>query len=159
LDVAPADQVLEFGCGPGVAVSLVAERLAGGCVTAIDRSATAVSRARSRNRHHLEAGRLLLEQVALAEFRTENRFDKAFGVNVNLFWTTPAQAECEVLTTVLAPGAAVHLVYDAPTDRGRDVAEAVAATLSRHGFTATVSRGLRPSLVSISGRRSACVVS
>lgn len=61
LDVAPGDQVLELGCGSGVAASLIADHLTDGCMTAVDRSATAISRARVRNAHHVESGRLVLE--------------------------------------------------------------------------------------------------
>ena len=152
LDLAPADQVLEIGCGPGVAASLVANRLAAGTITAIDRSPTAIARARARSAHHLESGRLTLEQVALAEFRSERRFDKAFSVNVNVFWTTTAAAECQALSAVLAPRGVVHLVYGGPDDLGSGVSDRVVANLGRQGFAAIVRRGPHPSLVCITGR-------
>ncbi|HEX5947484.1 MAG TPA: class I SAM-dependent methyltransferase [Acidimicrobiales bacterium] len=158
LDLAPTDRVLEFGCGPGVAAALVAERLTEGSVLAIDRSATAISRAAARTAAHVDAGRVELAQVALADLETDRVFDVAFGVNVNLFWTGPAAAECRVLTDVLAPRGAVHVIYETPGERadpgrpGRDIPGRVSECLRRHGFEPTTARGPDGRLVCVSGR-------
>ena len=155
LDVQPDDHVLEAGCGPGVAAAVVCDRLAGGRITAIDRSATAVERARARNLDHLAAGRLVLHQVGLADFQGKPAsIDKAFAVNVNVFWTAAADAECQVLARVLKPGGPLHLVYAGPAPTGgRDVGAAVAATLQRHGFTTGATRHPTGGMVCITGRR------
>ena len=147
LDVGPDDEVLEIGCGPGVAVSLVCERLDGGRITAIDRSA-AIRRATERNASHLATGRAILRQVDLAGLPpTGQRFDKIFAVNVSLFWTAPADAEVQRLRQLLRPGGVVHLVYEMPAGTDAEwIAEAAAAALSRHGFAATVTTAGSPSL-------------
>ena len=148
LDLRPTDRVLEIGCGPGVAASLVCARITQGSMTAIDRSPTAIARTRARNTDHLPSGRLTLQQATLAEFRSDQPFDKALALNVNVFWTTPAEAECRTLRAVLAPDGVVQLVYDGPGDS----AERVAATLRGQGFAPTVRRGPHPGLVCITGR-------
>jgi SAM-dependent methyltransferase len=157
LDVGPDDRILEFGCGPGVAAALVADRLVGGRLTAIDRSATAIERARARTAHHLDAGRVVLEQVALARFSGErDGFDKALGINVNLFWTTSADAECAVLTRVLRPGGVLRLVYAGPQPAGAGgVGPVVEANLRRHGFTTGVDPSPDGAAVCITGRLAA----
>jgi cyclopropane fatty-acyl-phospholipid synthase-like methyltransferase len=79
LDVQPDDQILEFGCGPGVAANAVTDRPVGGHgqLLAIDRSAVAIERTRGRNAEHIEAGRIAVEQLALADLDTEpDRFDR-----------------------------------------------------------------------------------
>ena len=53
LEVRPAGRLLEVGCGHGVAVSLVCERLTTGTITAIDRSPKMIEMATRRNREHL----------------------------------------------------------------------------------------------------------
>ena len=158
LDVQPDDHILELGCGPGVAAALVAERLDGGDgqLVAIDRSATAVERARARTAGHVAAGRVDVRQVALAGFDADtDRFDKAFGVNVNLFWTSPADAEIAVLARVLRPGGIVHLVYEGPP--GGDthpLGPGIAAKPERHRFTTEVGGGPpdAPSVLCVTAR-------
>ena len=153
LDVHPDDQILEFGCGPGVAVGLVCERLGGGQITAIDRSTTAIERTRARNYTHIAAGRAVVQKTELAAFDgDEPMFDKAFAVNVNAFWTTNAEAECAVLRRVLRPDGVVRLVYGGPAPgTARDVGPTVAATFERNGFAADVIRDPGSTLVCVTG--------
>jgi trans-aconitate methyltransferase len=162
LEVAPEDQILELGPGPAVSVSLVCERLAGGHITAIDRSATAVQRASRRNAAHVASGKASFHQLDLAQVELVRRtlggrrFDKAFAVNLNLFWVRPADAELRLIGELLVPGGVLRLVYEAPgRDRADQVERTVTAALARNGFAATARTGSSPSLRCISGQRPA----
>jgi SAM-dependent methyltransferase len=109
----PGDRLLEVGCGHGVAVSLVCERLTRGRITAIDRSRKMVEMAARRNRAHIAAGRAVLKTAALeqADFGDE-RFDKVFAFNVAPFWLQPEQA-LGIIRRHLAPDGAVYIFWDA----------------------------------------------
>ncbi len=134
LDVRPADHILEIGCGPGHAVALVCERLATGTITAIDRSDTAVAQARARNADCIAAGRARIEQQALEDASFDQRFRKAFAINVNAFWTTPAPS-IAALGRVLHPDGVAHLVYDPPSPtKLRAVRSSLPGLLEEHGF-------------------------
>jgi SAM-dependent methyltransferase len=79
LDVAPGDRVLKVGCGHGVAVSLVCERLPD--VTAVDRSPKIIALAERRNREHAGKARFVTDAIEGAEPGDEE-YDKAFAVHV-----------------------------------------------------------------------------
>lgn len=114
LAVQPNERILEIGCGRGIAVKLVCERLADGRITGLDRSVKAIAAAESANRPHLEAGRARLVHAALAESEIDERFDKVFAVNVNVFWLGPKK-ELAVIGQLLAPGGRLYLFYEPPS--------------------------------------------
>jgi protein-L-isoaspartate O-methyltransferase len=153
LDPQPDDRVLEIGCGPGVAAALLCERLDRGHLTAIDRSAAAVERAGRRLAPHLAAGRVAILQTDLAGLAAPaHAFDRAVAVNVNVFWTGPAEAELQVLRTVVRPSGVICLVYEGPPSGGdRDVAPTVAAALGRIGCATGVARDPSGSLLCVTG--------
>src|SRR3954464_16085509 len=100
LAVHPADRLLEVGCGQGVAVSLVCERLTTGTITALDRSPKMIEIATRRNREHVDTGRAVLESVALEDADLgDRRFDKVFAFNVAPFWQKPERRSMRYVIT------------------------------------------------------------
>jgi cyclopropane fatty-acyl-phospholipid synthase-like methyltransferase len=117
LGVAPSERLLEVGCGHGLAVGLVCQRLSEGSILAIDRSAAMIERARRRNAGCVEDGRADFAAVALdvAELDGE-RFDKAFAINVRLFRGSVALQEADVLRRALRRDGALYVFQQHPSE-------------------------------------------
>ncbi|ALN81775.1 class I SAM-dependent methyltransferase [Lysobacter antibioticus] len=137
LDPAAADELLEIGCGNGAAVASICPRLDRGRITAIDRSPAAIAAATRRNAAHIASGKAVFLATELACFESSaHRFDKAFAVNVNVFWLRPT-VELRVLARVLKPGGALCLVFQPPSESQLDsIATACAERLVAQGFVA-----------------------
>jgi SAM-dependent methyltransferase len=134
LDVHPTEHLLEIGCGPGHAVALVCDQLTRGTITAIDRSATMVARARARNQVCLAAGRARIERQTLTEAALGRRFRKVFAVNVNAFWTAPVPS-LGALERLLQPRSTAYLVYEPPSAARLDaLQQSLPAQLEAQGF-------------------------
>ncbi|PPK98461.1 methyltransferase family protein [Kineococcus xinjiangensis] len=135
LGVRPDDEVLEVGCGRGVAAELVCQRLGSGRLTGLDRSATAVAAAEARNAPHVAAGRARFVRAALgsADPASLGTFNAVLAVNVNLFWTDPAATELDLLRRLLVPGGRLLLVYEPPS---RDLLERLDTTVTGNLRTA-----------------------
>lgn len=145
----PADRVLEVGCGHGVAVTLVCERLTGGRITAIDRSKNMIEMAARRNRDHVAAGRAVLKTATLEKADLgDERFDKVFAFNVAPFWLQPKEA-LRAVRRHLALDGTVYIFWDARhthSGRARDLAERLTERIRLAEFAVShvLLKDLRP---------------
>jgi SAM-dependent methyltransferase len=131
----PVDRILEIGCGGGHAVALIRARFPGAEVTAIDRSALQVARARELNRAATDEGRVRVEQMELAGAPPVlGAFDAVLAINVNAFWTAPAPGLAS-LARLLRPHGRAFLVYEPPSvSRLAALRTELCAALREHGF-------------------------
>jgi SAM-dependent methyltransferase len=127
LDIAPDDHVLEVGCGHGVAVSLVCERLDRGRITAVDRSPRMIEMAQRRNRAHAAKTRLITANLEDADLGDET-YDKAFAVHVAALHKPGAALDS--VRRRLAPGGRLYLFNQAPGWKAFEEAEGFGAELS-----------------------------
>ena len=109
LPLRPGMRVLEVGCGPGVALRLVAARIDDGLVLGIDRSVAAIAQAERGCTAEIAAGRVRLRRAAIEDFVLalgEAPFDLAFALRVGaLDGRHPAAGEAALarLATALRP--------------------------------------------------------
>ena len=155
MDVGPADNILEIGCGPGAGAELICQRLETGKLFAIDRSESGVDRTKRRCRQHVESGRLTVRQIDLATLRVPvRRLHKVFAFNVNLFWVRSCVDEVALLHERVLPGGAVYLFYDANRpELVPNMVEKASAALTAGGFRVSVVDQKAPSVVGIIGKR------
>jgi SAM-dependent methyltransferase len=107
LQVDPDDRLLEVGCGHGVAVSLVCDRLTDGRITAVDRSPKMIEAAMKRNQDHARKVRFVAASLAEADLRDEI-YDKVLAVHVAALHK-PGD-ELDIVRRRLAPGGRLCLV-------------------------------------------------
>jgi SAM-dependent methyltransferase len=123
----PGERVLDIGSGTGASVEAVLEatRATDGArpasttdaagrppIVAIDRSATAVARIRERVADAAASGAVDVVLTPLAGLDPAlGPFDAAFGVNINVFWTSAAVPELRALAGAIRPGGRLLVAY------------------------------------------------
>ncbi|MFV2086284.1 SAM-dependent methyltransferase [Micromonospora sp. LOL_021] len=140
LQLSPGDDVLEIGCGRGVALALICEQLDTGSVLGVDRSATAIEGAQQRNQAAVDAGQLELTVASFekADYRGRT-FDRILAVNVNHFWVRSATKELELLKKLLTSDGRIHLAWEPPSPAKVDqIADTVGPLVEDSGFDVSV---------------------
>lgn len=136
LDLKGAESVLEIGCGHGVAVRLVLERLGSGLVTALDRSQKMIDAVNGS----IADPRLTTRAEALEEADwAGQQFDAIFAVNVDLNLRLGTRWP-GMLKALLRPGGRLVLSFDPPpgSDKGHAFANKSRDRLEAAGFTVVV---------------------
>lgn len=104
LDIADDSQVLDIGCGGGLAMSLLRQKFDGGAVAGVDYSPTAMEETTKFNKSAVERGECTVAQGSVSELPFENNhFDLVTAFETVYFWPELTQDFAEVLR-VLRPG-------------------------------------------------------
>jgi ubiquinone/menaquinone biosynthesis C-methylase UbiE len=87
LDIKPHDKILEIGYGPGIGISLIAEKCTSCVIHGIDFSKLMYKRASDLNKRYIHDNnvRLLLGDFLTLEIDLKD-YDKVFCLNVVYFW-------------------------------------------------------------------------
>jgi SAM-dependent methyltransferase len=140
LDVQPADQVLEIGFGPGLAIAELA-RVGAGHVYGIDHSGVMLRQASRRNAAAIRAGRVTLMRASVDKIppALDGPFDAILAVNSLGFWPAPAEQLTE-LRRRLAPGGRIAIASQprcpgATAATSRSAAREIENLLRGVGFT------------------------
>lgn len=135
LAVDPSDRILEIGCGNGSMAALICGCLTDGTITAVDRSVNGIREAEIRNAESIARGkaRFVAASVHEADFDS-SLYDKAFAVNVNLFWMK-ADRELAAVRKLLKPEGTLYLFNQPPAaDKIDSIADATSRNLTKAGF-------------------------
>lgn len=137
LDMTPGQRVLEIGCGPGVAVSLVCERLgANGHILAVDRSPKMIDMAAKRNAAFAANGIASFQVAPLRDADLSGLcFDVVFAIRVGLFWRGDPRDELTLIARHLAPGGRLHIIADEPSGDIGTLRRILVDTLRANGWT------------------------
>jgi ubiquinone/menaquinone biosynthesis C-methylase UbiE len=130
-------RLVEIGCGQGVAVSLVCDKLESGNILAIDHSEKMIAMAQKRNAAHVKSGKASFQTVSLAgaDFG-EVKFDKIFAIRVGIFAFGQPARELEVIRNCLAVKGSFYLIYDPPqTEQVEPLTGKMRTVLEKQGFT------------------------
>jgi SAM-dependent methyltransferase len=153
LDLQPDERVLELGCGPGVALATIAERVVDGVAVGVDHSSVMIRQARRRNAAAVAAGRVHLVCAAVEDLLPVdcNRdvaagdappfrepFHVALAVNNVGFWDQPDR-RLAGLRHLLHPGGRIALVTQprcpgATAETSRTAGTELAALLDKAGY-------------------------
>ncbi|WP_457581162.1 class I SAM-dependent methyltransferase [Ensifer canadensis] len=140
----PTDWLLEVGCGHGVAVTGVCEKLVDGRIVAIDRSATMIAAAKQRNADHITAGRAVLETVELAQADFgDARFDAVFAIRVGVFARGVPARELAVVARFLKPDGRFLIFHDEPSGNVEDITGRIEARLTDSRWSVESVRACR----------------
>ena len=162
LGLTPGARVLEWGCGPGIAVAACLKAEPAAQILAIDHSPVMAAQARRRNAPAIETDKAQIMVGDLSDAAGFAPFDAIFSCNVLQFAEDKAAA-LALMRRLLAPGGRVANTFQPRTGKARPEdalrwAEEVKAASENAGFVDVCieTLALKPvPAVCVTGRRGA----
>ena len=154
------ERLIEVGCGHGVTISLVADRLrVGGLVVGVDRSPKVLDMARRRNADHLERGRADFVAGSFEAVDLDaGAWDSVYAFHVADFWRRPGPMLARARALLRPDGRLVLLNAIASWDRRWSApafGEHLAAVLGSAGWSSgppVLGGEAAPRCVAVTGR-------
>ena len=136
LHLGGAEQILEVGCGHGVAVSMMCSQITTGHVLAIDRSAAMAEMATRRNGANIAAGKATIRAGSLLDVDLgPHAFDRVLAINVPNLTGSP---EVDRVTSHMRAGGELHVVMQSPPGISlKASATEIGNALEQHNLTVT----------------------
>ena len=129
----PSDKILEIGCGAGLLAGRLAEAFVSGHITAIDKSASMIAKARKNNQRHIRDGIMTVGELDFKEFEKQTVFNKVIAFNVNLF-LKDSPTEFRILQEILQDNGRLFCFYQFPYMITINAASPIAEHLETAGF-------------------------
>ncbi|WP_462331508.1 class I SAM-dependent methyltransferase [Schwartzia sp. (in: firmicutes)] len=106
------DVILDIGCGGGMTLSRLAEKVPEGEIYGVDYSALSVAKSKKMNKAAVESGRMKIVEGSVDALPFDSEmFDKITTVESFYFWPTPEKSLSEVYR-VLKHGGVFMLIAD-----------------------------------------------
>jgi SAM-dependent methyltransferase len=158
LSIEPEDRVLELGFGPGFALARAAVLAPRGHVLGVDHSEVMLAQAARRNAPAIARGLIELRLAAAEELElAPESVDKAYAVNVLMFWRDPV-AVLRRVRGFLRPGGLLAITHQ-PRNPGASSADTErSAQRIREAMREAGYESIRSETIELRPVRAACVM-
>lgn len=124
LNVKDKDNILEIGCGPGVAVKQIAKLSVTAHTTAIDQSPVMISMASSFNKKNIRNRKAEFYVGQLADLNLpKGIYNKIFAINVSLFWKDPLKELSAIKKHLDPKKGRLYIFHQPPLTKDSDITE------------------------------------
>jgi len=153
LEIRDGNDVLDIGCGSGLAIKMLSNMIREGKIVGIDYSPVMLRQAEKRNRQGVKEGKITIHHGNVSQLPfSEDSFDKVCAIETFYFWPDPCENLREV-RRVLRPGGTAAIAMEISKEGKNE--PAILDTARRLGFPIYSGEEMK-TLLSVAGFVNVC---